>query len=318
MLGEALVNRSAGSEPVHQYDYRETLAVSQKENWKIEDIIGEDKQLDFSKRFMPEALARVDGLTFLNSDEKRVLNQVRGHTYLTIFGIVEEFILPFVLDYVRPGVGSEEEYRIPAFLQFASEEAKHIQLFKTFHSEFRKGFETECKVIGPAAEIAKAVLGHDPFGVALTILMIEWMSQRHFTDSIKDDNVIDERFKSLLKNHWIEEAQHAKLDTRMVEDMAKDLSPAEIEKGIDEFLAIGGFLDEGLKQQVLFDLEAFELATGRILSSGERADFIDVQTRANRYTYIGSGMTHAKFLESLGKLDPKHRVRIEEIAPAFC
>lgn len=266
---------------------------------------------------MPEALARVDGLSFLNDDEKRILNQIRGHAYLSIFGLVEEFILPFVIDYVRPTL-ADDDYRVRAFLQFAGEEAKHIQLFKVFKGEFQKGFGTECQVIGPAAEIAKAILSHQPLGVALAILHIEWMSQRHYIESIKDDNKIDLQFKSLLKNHWIEEAQHAKLDTRMVEDLASQMTPAEIVNGVDEYLAIGGFLDDGALQQVLFDLEALEAETGRVLSFEERQEFIDVQNRANRYTYIGSGMTHPKFLEAIGNLAPEQRARIEAIAPVFC
>jgi hypothetical protein len=47
-------------------------------------------------------------------------------------------------------------------------------------------------------------------------------------------------------------------------------------------------LDEGLGQQVLFDLEALETATGRTFTADERKAFIDVQTQANRWTYLGS------------------------------
>ncbi|MFL6466607.1 MAG: hypothetical protein ACJ72Z_01475, partial [Pyrinomonadaceae bacterium] len=104
MLGTTVVNEINNSAPIPDYDYQDTIAASQKVNWRIEDIIGGDKKLDFSKRFMPERLARVEQLTFLNDDEKRVLNQIRGNAYLTIFGIVEEFIVPFVLDHIRPSL----------------------------------------------------------------------------------------------------------------------------------------------------------------------------------------------------------------------
>ena len=87
-----------------RYSYQATLATAQKVNWRIEDIIGGDKRLDFSKSFMPESLARVEPLDFLRADEKRTLNQIRGAAYLGIFGLVEEFILPFVLD--RPPAAS--------------------------------------------------------------------------------------------------------------------------------------------------------------------------------------------------------------------
>src|SRR5215213_11016044 len=141
------------------YSFEETLIASQKINWRIEDIIGGDKQLDFSKPFMPESLARVSNLNFLTVAERRVLNQIKGHTYLQIFGLVEEFILPFVLDHVRPSLDADD-YRVRAFLQFAGEEAKHIQLFKTFTAEFHKNFPTECDVIGPPSAVATAILVH--------------------------------------------------------------------------------------------------------------------------------------------------------------
>ena len=72
--------------------------------WRVEDnIIGGDKRLDFKRPFLPESLARVDSMDFLTSQEKLLFNQIRGYGYLYTFGMVEEFILPFVLDHVRPG-----------------------------------------------------------------------------------------------------------------------------------------------------------------------------------------------------------------------
>lgn len=312
MLDAIVNNKTTG-----RYDYRETLVASQKINWRIEDIIGGDKQLDFMKPFMPETLARIEQLSFLNPVEKRILNQIKGNTYLGIFGLVEEFILPFVLDHVRPSL-NEDDYRVRAFLQFAGEEAKHIQLFKRFKQEFYENFGSECAVIGPASDVAKEVLSHQPLAVALTVLVIEWMSQRHYIEAIKDNQQLDPQFKSLLRHHWMEEAQHARLDTLMVEALGEGLSEKEIEKAVDEFLEIGGFLDEGLKQQTIFDLEAFELATERKLTEAEREEFIKVQHQANRWTYLGTGLTHPNFLETLGTLSSNQRTRIEEVAPVFC
>jgi hypothetical protein len=310
MLGEA--NTTKGT-----YNYQDTLVASQRVNWRIEDIIGGDKKLDLSKPFMPESLVRVNELDFLSADEKLRLNQIKGHAYLVIFGVVEEFILPFLLDHVRPMLG-DDDYRIRAFLQFASEEAKHIHLFRTFEDEFKKIFPVECNVIGPGTEVAKVVLGHQPLAVALAILGIEWMTQRHYIDSVKDDQDLDPQFKSLLKNHWLEEAQHAKLDTTMVEAIAVGMTEEQIASAVDDYLSIGTFLDGGLKQQALFDLDALELVTGRTFTEEEREEYINKMHQANRWTYLGTGLTHPKFIEALEKLSPAQRQRIEEIAPAFC
>jgi hypothetical protein len=229
---------------------------------------------------------------------------------------VEEFILPFVLDHARPHL-SGDDYRVRALLQFAGEEAKHIHLFKKFSEEFHDGFATTCEVIGPAADIGRAILAHDPLAVALAILQIEWMTQRHYTDSVKDDQQLDPQFKSLLKHHWMEEAQHAKLDTLMVEALAENRTEDQIDQVIDQYFDIGAFIDGGLQQQMKFDLEAFTRATGRQLNAEEERTYYEVQSRANRWTYLGSGMTHPNFLETLAALAPNARKRVEEAAPLF-
>jgi len=301
----------------HSYSYQSTLTAAAAVNWRIEDIIGGKHKLDFAKPFMPESLARVEPLTFLTADEKLVLNQIRGNTYLCIFGLVEEFILPFVMDHTRAHL-QNDDYRARALLQFASEEAKHIQLFKRFRQEFQEGFGTECAVIGPPEAISKAILAHDPLGIALTTLHIEWMVQRHYLDSIKNDGDLDPQFKSLLKHHWLEEVQHAKLDTLMVESLAEGKSEAEILSSVEEYLEIGAFIDAGLTQQVEFDLASFTRATGCQLTESEKYDFRRVQQRANRWTYLGTGMTHPRVVETLERLSPKARDRVESVSPAFC
>ena len=300
-----------------KYSYKDTLENAEKVNWRIEDVIGGDKQLDFKRPFLPDSLARVQNLDFLSAEEKLLLNQIRGSGYLYTFGLVEEFILPFVLDHARPHLHGDD-YRTRALLRFAGEEAKHIHLFKEFASEFKKGFATRCGVIGPASEIARAVLSHHPLGVATAILHIEWMTQRHYLDSVRDNQDLDPQFKSLLRHHWMEEAQHAKLDTLMVEALADACGPDDIESGFRDYAAIGKLLDGGLQQQVELDLQSFERAAGRSLNPKEQDQFRPAQLQALRWTYLGSGMTHPNFLETVGDVSPAARAQIGQMAPAFC
>jgi hypothetical protein len=301
----------------HNYTYSGALAASEKMRWTIQDVIGEKNQLDFSKPFLPESLARVEPLSFLSSGEKLILNQIRGHAYLTMFGTVEEFILPFVLENARPRL-KDDDYRVRALLSFAGEEAKHIHLFKMFREDFQKGFGIPCDVIGPPGEIAAAVLSHHPLAVALLTLHIEWFVQRHYIDSVRDAKELDPHFKRLLRFHWIDEAQHTKLDTLMVEALAEGYSKEDIKKAFDEYLEMGGFLDRGLMQQVQFDRESLTRATGRKLNEDQIREFDQVQLQANRWTYIGSGMNHPNFLATAGYLDPEWKEKLEQIAPAFC
>jgi hypothetical protein len=298
--------------------FPEILASQQRTPaWRVEDLIGGEKRLDFSKPFMPEGLAGVEALTFLSADEQRTLNQIRGHEYLSIFGVVEEFILPFVLDHARSRL-RDDDNRVRTLLQFAGEEAKHIQLFKRFREAFQSGFGSACEVIGPAEAIGAEVLKHHPLAVALLILQIEWMTQKHFLEGMRENGAIDPLFRSLLKHHWMEEANHAKLDNLMVQALGDACSLEERLKAFGEYLELGMFIDQGLAAQRELNLAAFSKATGRTLSDREETEFHQVQQRAMRWTYIGSGITHPMFLEAVENLDPSLRRKAVEVGVAFC
>jgi hypothetical protein len=298
----------------HLFNYEATLASSLRAQWQLDDVLRRDQELDFSRNLMPESLARTAELEQLNPFEQRILNQISAHQYLSIFGVVEEFILPFLLDHARPSF-REDDWRIRAILNFAGEEAKHIHLFKRFHQAFVRGFPVECQVIGPSEAIGAEILKHDPLAVGLVILMIEWMTQQHYLGSIRDDHDLDPLFKSLMKHHWMEEAQHAKLDTLIVDALAERRSENEIQKAIDEYFEIGAFLDAGLQTQAGFNLDALERAVGRKLE--DRDAILDQQHQAARWTYIGSGMVHERFKSTLETLSPRAAERIAEAAPLF-
>jgi len=301
----------------HNYSYQAVLEAQERVSWRVEDLIGDDKPLDFSKRFLPEALARVDGLHFLSDEEKVQLNQIRGNGYLHTFGLVEEFILPFVMDHARPHLDGDD-YRTRAFLEFAAEEAKHIHLFKRFAEEFKKGFPVECGVIGPADEISRAVLAHHPLAVAMVVLHIEWMTQAHYVAGVKDNQSLDSQFANLLKHHWMEEVQHAKLDTMMVMSLADACTAEEIDRAFEDYMSIGTLLDNGLAAQMEMDIEALRQISGRRLSDAEEATYCLVQQQALRWTYLGSGMTHPNFLATVEGVKAGAKAKFAEISPGFC
>jgi len=302
----------------HDFQYPAILAASNRAAWQLDDVIGPGAALDFSKPFMPENLARTEGLDMLSDAEKLTLNHIRAHEYLSMFGLVEEFILPFVLDHVRADLPDADDVRVRAMMQFAAEEAKHIQLFKRFRDLFAKGFGQGCEVIGPPPAVAKVVLAHQPLSVALFVLMIEWMTQAHYVDSVRGQAELDPLFANLLRCHWIEEAQHAKLDTLMVEALADGKSEGEIRAAVDGFLEIAAFFDLGSKQQAKFNIQALERASMRKLTEKQREELIEQQHQALRWTYIGSGLTHRQFRATMAALSLAELDRLDKLAPQYC
>jgi len=287
----------------HDYTYKAVLASSLRAQWELDDVLSAEQELDFSRNFMPDSLARsttAPGL--LSEDERRMLNHITAYQYLCYFGSVEEFILPFLMDHARPTL-RQDDYRARALLNFATEEAKHIHLFNRYREAFERGFPIPCKILGPREVLAQKVLAHHPLAVGLIILMIEWMTQAHYVGSIRDDADIDPLFKSLFRNHWMEEAQHAKLDTLIVDALAEGRGERELAQVDTEFFQIAGFLDKSLQVQARFNVETLESGIGRAVDN--RDALIVQQYRAARWTYLGSGMTHERFKSTLEATSPR-------------
>src|SRR4051812_48979934 len=133
----------------HDFNYQATLASSLRAQWQLDDVLRVDQELDFSRNMMPESLARTAELDGLNPFEQRILNQISAHQYLSIFGIVEEFILPFVVDHARPHLLGDD-WRGRAILHFCRGGAKHNQLFKRFHPAVVRGVPGEGQMNGPS------------------------------------------------------------------------------------------------------------------------------------------------------------------------
>jgi hypothetical protein len=298
------------------HSYHDLLEASRRVNWRIDDIIGGDKHLDFTRPFLPETFARVEALGFLAPAEKLQLNHVRARGYLAMFELVEQFIVPFISDQAVNGE-AEDAYKASALRQFAREETKHRELFRRFLHEFDEGFGSECALIGPAEDIVKTILAHSALAVTITVLGLEWMSQGHYLESVQDDQALDPQFRSLLRHHWIEEAQHARLDGLMLRTMAAANATGDAERAVDEYFEIGAFFDGGFKAQASLDLEAFERAAKRTLSQEQRVEFLRIQHQAIGWTFLGSAMGNPNFLAEVEILGAEARSRIATAARAF-
>lgn len=291
----------------HEFTYEKVLRSSLQAQWELDDVLRVDQELDFSCKFMPDSLAHTDTAPGLNPSERLTLNHINAQQYLYYFGVVEQFILPFVLDHARPLL-NDDDFRVRALLNFACEEAKHVHLFRRFQEAFERGFPVKCAMLGPPGKLQQRVLSHHPLAVGLIVLMIEWMTQAHYLGSICNEEDLDPLFKSLLKHHWMEEAQHAKLDTLMVDALAAGRSEREITFVLNEFFQIAGYLDASLKQQAALNLNALERAIRRPVANP--GQLVAQQYAAARWTYLGSAMTHPRFRATLESISPSAAARV--------
>ena len=84
--------------------YARCVKLSKRSEWQIDRDLLRGRSLDFSRKFLPDGLSRVDRLAFLAADEARLLSQIQGRTYAYLFGLVERFISAKMLERGRAHV----------------------------------------------------------------------------------------------------------------------------------------------------------------------------------------------------------------------
>ena len=80
------------------------IEASRRARRDIDRDVIRGRRLEFDRKFLPDALSKVDELAFLEPAEKRFLSQVQGRTYANMFGLVERFICAKMLEVSRDHV----------------------------------------------------------------------------------------------------------------------------------------------------------------------------------------------------------------------
>jgi hypothetical protein len=284
--------------------------VSKRIRWDIDRDVIRGRAFDFTKKFLPDGLSRVDRLGFLSADEKRFFSQVQGRTYANLFGLVERFIGAKILEVSR-GHALGDQTALEALVRFTDEELKHQELFRRLETMIGSGMPEGYRVGPSANEVAAVVLSKSTWSVLGLTCLIELFTQAHYRASIEPDASLSPLFKDVFLYHWKEESQHAILDE--LEWVREDdkLSPAERDAAVDDLIALAGAVDGIVQAQASADAAYFLDNLGRTLDAGERRAVADTMLAAYRWQYIGSGVEEPRFAHVLGSLTtPEQQARI--------
>jgi hypothetical protein len=299
----------------HDYSYSEVLQNSLKVAWTERQVL-DGRDFDYSKRFLPNRLSGVDGIRSLNQGEKLKLNQIMGNAYLHIFAFVEEYIIPQALEAAEKDIYGDET-RLRSLLRFAEDESKHQALFRKSSALFEKGFGVRSELIPRREAVAKVVLSKSRLTSYLLTSMIEWFTQLHYVEHVKDRSELDGLFRDIVRYHWMDEAQHAKIDSLLIDEIVQEISEEDREKAVDELLELGGAVDGLLSQQADLDLVTLEKAIVRTLSADEKAEIKENTLRAYRWTFLVSGLEHPNFVQIVGELTRRGPEKLKAVARAL-
>jgi len=282
------------------FDYDSCVRASEKVAWKLDEVFPPDLKLDYSRRFLPDSLTGVDSLPFLSPGERLKLNQINGNAYLYLFYFVEEYIIASVIQHANAEMFGDPA-ALRALFRFADEEVKHQQLFMRFREVFERSFGHSCDVIDNPQAVAEIILSKAPMAVALTTLHLELVTQQHFTEGFRDGDSagLDPAFASLLKNHWLEESQHAKIDALELQKLAAGASADQISAAIEDYLGILGAFAGLLTAQGALDVTSLERATGRVFTGDERSAIAAAQGAGYQRALIALGVENPSFQKYL-------------------
>jgi len=281
--------------------YAKCIAASKRVRWEIDRDVLRGRRFDTGKKFLPDGLSRVNELTFLTRDEKRLLSQIQGRTYANMFGLVERFICAKTMEVSRDHTLGDQ-VALEALVRFSDEEIKHQELFRRLEVMAGGQMPHGYTFVPDPNAVAEAVLGKSTWAVLALTLHIELFTQVHYKESIDPDAELSELWKDVFLFHWKEESQHAVMDElEWVREDAK-LTDAERDRAVTDLIELVGAVDGILQAQAARDADHFTATCGRSPSDAETAAIHASVLRAYRWQYIVSGVQVPRFGQALAGL----------------
>jgi len=278
--------------------YAKCIEVSKRVRWDIDKDVLRGRPFDYSQKFLPDGLTRIDRFDFMSEHDKRFASQIQGRTYANMFGFVERFITAKILDCTRDHwLGSQ--VALESLVRFCDEELKHQMLFRKIEPMMAAGMPRGYTFLPDPDAVAEAVLKNSTWAVMGLILEIELFTQEHYKQSIAPQDNLSELYKDIFLFHWKEETSHAIVDELEWARVNAKISDRERDQAVDELIAMVADVDGILQAQSAADVDYFLKISGSSMADKARdlkAGFLD----AYRWQYIFSGVEHPRYQAMLG------------------
>jgi hypothetical protein len=290
--------------------YAKCIEVSKRIRWEIDRDVIRGRRFDFSKKFLPDGISKVNELEFINEDERRFLSQVQGRTYANMFGLVERFIGAKMLG-VTQDHWFGDQTKLEALVRFCDEELKHQELFRRIERMTAAEMPDGYAFLPQPNEVAAVVLRKSTWAVLALTCHIELFTQAHYRQSIEPEENLSELYKDVFLYHWREESQHAILDELEWRREDALLSDPERDLAVDDLIALVAAVDGLLQVQAASDADYFLRSCARSFSAHEMERLRAGILKAYRWQYVVSGVQDPRFMGILGDLiTPEQTARI--------
>jgi hypothetical protein len=279
--------------------YARCIEASKRVRFDIDRDVIRGRSFDFTRKFLPDGLSKLDRLGFLGADDRRLLGQIQGRTYANIFGLVERFIAAKVLEVSRDHWFGDQS-ALEALVRFSDEEIKHQEMFRRIEAMIAEGMPPGYRFAPEPNAVAQLVLSKSTWAVLALTCHIELFVLAHYRESIDPDGELSELFKDVFLFHWREESQHAVLDELEWQRENARLTAAQRDAAVDDLIALVGAVDGLLQAQAKDDAGYFLAVCRGPYSAAQQRQVRDCVLAAYRWQYIASGVRQPRFQKILG------------------
>ncbi|MCA9620320.1 MAG: hypothetical protein KC731_14960 [Myxococcales bacterium] len=291
------------------------LRDSEGARWSLDEVTQGLVDLDFHRPFLPEPLVHAERLPFLAPSERVLLSQIRAHSYLRIAALCEKATLPFSMAQASWCLRRDTE-RFLALMGFGHQAARHIAAFERYAAAVERGLDVICEMVGGADDIGARFLAHDSLALGLLVMHVIVLPQTHYVRAARGSDAIDEHFKELLRLHWREEAQNARLHRLILTELCAQASPEDRVAAIDQYLRMLDDLSMAVTAQAHLDLAIFE-RVARPLDEDERQLWRHEQAASYRHVLLGQGLEHPMLREMVGEHFDRALDQLDDAARRF-
>ena len=279
--------------------YARVIEASKRIRWDIDRDVIRGRTFDFTRKFLPDGISKLDRLGFLGADDRRLLGQIQGRTYANMFGLVERFIGAKMLEISRDHwLGNQSA--LEALVRFTDEELKHQELFRRIERMVAEGMPAGYRFLPQANDVAGLVLGKSTWAVLALTCHIELFVLAHYRQSIDPDGELSELFKDVFLFHWKEESQHVIVDELEWQREDAKLTPEQREQAVTDLIELVGAVDGMVQAQADTDAEYFFKVCRGPYSKEQSQRVREGVLHAYRWQYIISGVEEPRFQKILG------------------
>jgi hypothetical protein len=293
------------------------LAALRRIAWDTERDLIRARRPDFARRFVPDALSRVNELEGLNTVQARALSQLQACTYAHSALRVERCIAAVMLRASQAHWCGDATV-LQAQLRVADDALKHQALFRRLALQTAQGLPAGYAFATPEDGLTRAVLRRGPWcALALTLALV-LAAQAHYRHSREAGETLCPLWQDVFFFHWKEASQHAVLIELAWREVHAGADDAQCEQGAADLASLLDEMAAGVMRQTEADTcyVVQRLVPG--LGSVEQVALRQLLHQTYRHQFIGSGLLEPRFIHTLQALvNPAQLQRLSACVAAW-